>query len=181
MRILSKIPDFTRISWYEFDTRRCNTSKPLIGPEYTKVLIVSTARYQVNWKQEVAQSVRLYVLSTVYQESRSGTDNAKNMRWCPIMHEIHVLFSMNKQISQEYWYIIRQPMVYCTCWSVRQINWSIYSHSALQGYPSIQSNKIIHVSEGAGARRYDDWVFCSFKWVPNTTTVGNYLTSSIMW
>lgn len=51
VRILSKIPGFTRISWYAFDTRYCNTSKPLIDP-------VSTVRYQVSWKQEVAQSVR---------------------------------------------------------------------------------------------------------------------------
>jgi hypothetical protein len=58
VRILSKIPGFTRISWYAFDTRYCTTSKPLIGPQYTKVLIVSSARYQVSWKQEVAQSVR---------------------------------------------------------------------------------------------------------------------------
>jgi len=78
------------------------------------------------------------------------------------MHEIHVSFLMNKQIFQEYWFIIRKPMVYSTCWSVRQIDWSICSHSALQGYPSIQSNKITHVSEGTGARKYD-WVFCSFK------------------
>jgi len=39
------------------DTRCCNTSKPSIGPEYTKVLTVSTARHQVNRKQEVSQSV----------------------------------------------------------------------------------------------------------------------------
>jgi len=178
VRIISKIPGFTRDSWYPFDTRCCNTSKPLIRPEYSKVLTVSTARPQVTWKQEVAQSVRpLHRL----KKSRSGADNAKKMRWCPIMHEIHVLFSMNKQIFQQYRYIIRKPMVYCTCWSVRQINWPICLHSALQGYPSTQSNKIIHVSEGTGARKCDDWMFCSFRWVPNTTTVGKYLTSSIIW
>lgn len=127
VRILSKIPGFTRISWYAFDTRS-NTSKPLIGPEYTKVLIVSTARYQVNWKQQLAQSVRpIHWLPRVWFRYWQ----CKKMRWCPIMHEIHVLFSMNKQIFQEYWYIIRKPMVYCTCWFVRQINWSICSHSAL--------------------------------------------------
>jgi hypothetical protein len=34
---VSKIPGFTRISWQAFSTRCCNTSKSLIGAEYTKV------------------------------------------------------------------------------------------------------------------------------------------------
>jgi hypothetical protein len=34
---VSKIPGFTRISLQEFFTRCCNTSKPLIGAEYTEV------------------------------------------------------------------------------------------------------------------------------------------------
>jgi hypothetical protein len=37
VRTLSKIPVFTRISWQAFSARCCNTSKTLIGAEYTKV------------------------------------------------------------------------------------------------------------------------------------------------
>jgi hypothetical protein len=34
---LSKFPGFTRISWQTFSSRCCNTRKPFIGAEYTKV------------------------------------------------------------------------------------------------------------------------------------------------
>jgi hypothetical protein len=36
VRTLSEIPGFTQISWQTFSTRCCNTSKSLIGAEYTK-------------------------------------------------------------------------------------------------------------------------------------------------
>jgi hypothetical protein len=35
---LSKIPGFTQISWQAFSVHCCNTSKSLIGTEYTKVI-----------------------------------------------------------------------------------------------------------------------------------------------
>jgi hypothetical protein len=123
-------------------TRCCTTSKPLIGHEYSKVLTVSTARPQVNWKQEVARSVRpIHWLPRVWfmcwqcKENEVVSHHAWNT--CLVFDE--------QAVFQEYWYIIRKPMVYCTCWSVRQINWPICLHSALQGYPSIQSNIIFHV------------------------------------
>jgi hypothetical protein len=37
VRTLSKIPACTRISWQTFSSRCCNTCKPFIGAEYTKV------------------------------------------------------------------------------------------------------------------------------------------------
>jgi hypothetical protein len=43
---VKKIPGCTRISCYAFATS-CVTSKSQISPEYTEVLTVYTARYQV--------------------------------------------------------------------------------------------------------------------------------------
>ena len=48
------------------------------------------------------------------------SDNAEKMRWCPNMHEPHVLTLMNKHICLEYCYIIKEKLlVNCTCSSVR--------------------------------------------------------------
>jgi hypothetical protein len=43
---LSKIPGFTRISWYAFSTRCCNTSKSLIDVEYTSIYVSPQPKVQ---------------------------------------------------------------------------------------------------------------------------------------
>jgi hypothetical protein len=60
VRTLSKIPGFTRISWQAFSTRCCNTSKSLIGLEYTRIFgcpHTQKSRGLVTaWKPQISQT-----------------------------------------------------------------------------------------------------------------------------
>jgi hypothetical protein len=72
VRILLKIPGFTRISWQAFSTRCNNVSKSLIAAEYTEVPIAKDLEDE---GQRIVQDIwlDLRVLSTVYWKSCPGT------------------------------------------------------------------------------------------------------------
>jgi hypothetical protein len=67
-------PWFHSDSWQAFSTRCCNTTMSLIGAEYTKVVLVPTAKHSEDSGQEIMQSswLGLRVLSTVHRNSGSG-------------------------------------------------------------------------------------------------------------
>jgi hypothetical protein len=105
MHTLWEIPRFTWISWQAFYTHCCNTSKSLISAEYGKVFRYSHSQKSrglrsgscrpVDW---VSTSYALLIECLVQMLS----DSAEKMRWCPIIHEPHVLLK-KRYMLQEYW------------------------------------------------------------------------------
>jgi hypothetical protein len=118
-RTLPKIPGFTRLSWRGFSTRCCNTSKPLIGSEYTKEFRCPHSQKSRGLRSGDRADIwlGLRVLSTVHRKSGSGAawqcgehDLVFHHAWstCVFVDEGHMF--------QEYWKIIHQKtVVHCTC------------------------------------------------------------------
>jgi hypothetical protein len=113
---LSKIPGVTWISWQTFSVHCCNTSRGWVHqslsmsppPKMYRIQVRGLCR-PVDW---ASMSYPLFMESLVQMLS----DNAEKIRWCPIMHESHVLSLMKRHMLQEYWKIIHQKMtVHCTC------------------------------------------------------------------
>jgi hypothetical protein len=102
-------------------TRCCDTSNSLSGAECAKVsrCPVPRAKSQritvrrpcrpVDW---APASYPLFTESLVQVLS----NNAETLRWCPIMHEPHVLPLVKRHVFLEYWQTIHQKtMAHCTC------------------------------------------------------------------
>jgi hypothetical protein len=91
----------------------------LYTPKYLRVL---TAKNPEDWGQEIVQAsgLGLRVLSTAHRKPGSVlSDNAKKMKWRPIMHEPHVISLMKRHMFQEYWQIIHQKTaVHCACYGL---------------------------------------------------------------
>jgi hypothetical protein len=101
VRTLLKIPGFTPISWQTFSTRCCITSKSLIGAEYTEELWCPHSQKSRGLRsgdragQLIGPPRPVYCWPEVCFRCRL-------VRWCPTMHEPHLLSLMKRHMFQEY-------------------------------------------------------------------------------
>jgi hypothetical protein len=101
-----EIPGFTRISLWEFSTPCCSTSEVIDWRWLHQSLVSPQPKIQ---RIEVKGSCRpgdwASASCSLFTESlvQVLSDNAEKMRWCPIMHEPHVLSLMERHMFQEYW------------------------------------------------------------------------------